>query len=215
MTLSDYVPGESLLHRLPPGIKILALALSGTLLFALPRLELAGGALLLVMLLYPLARIPLRTMLLQIKPLLWILLLLFAVQWWLVSVQSAAMVVLRLMALMLTASLVTLTTRVSEMVDALENGLFWLRFLRINPAKVSMALSLALRFIPVLAAITAEVREAQRARGLERSIIAVAIPVIVRTLKMADDIAAALDARAYDPQLSRPRPAAEPQRDAE
>lgn len=215
MTLSDYVPGESLLHRLPPGIKILVLALSGTLLFALPRLELAGGALLLVMLLYPLARIPLRTMLLQIKPLLWILLLLFAVQWWLVSVQSAAMVVLRLMALMLTASLVTLTTRVSEMVDALENGLFWLRFLRINPAKVSMALSLALRFIPVLAAITAEVREAQRARGLERSIIAVAIPVIVRTLKMADDIAAALDARAYDPQLSRPRPAAEPQRDAE
>lgn len=215
MTLSDYVPGESLLHRLPPGIKILVLALSGTLLFALPRLELAGGALLLVMLLYPLARIPLRTMLLQIKPLLWILLLLFAVQWWLVSVQSAAMVVLRLMALMLTASLVTLTTRVSEMVDALENGLFWLRFLRINPAKVSMALSLALRFIPVLAAITAEVREAQRARGLDRSIIAVAIPVIVRTLKMADDIAAALDARAYDPQLSRPRPAAEPQRDAE
>ena len=215
MTLSDYVPGRSLLHRLPPGLKILTLALSGTLLFAFPRLELAGGALLLVVLLYPLARIPLRTMLLQIKPLLWILLLLFAVQWWLVSWQSAAMVVLRLMALMLTASLVTLTTRVSEMVDALENGLFWLRFLRINPAKVSMALSLALRFIPVLAAITAEVREAQRARGLERSIIAVAIPVMVRTLKMADDIAAALDARAYDPQSSRPRPAAEPQRDAE
>lgn len=215
MTLSDYVPGDSLIHRLPPGIKILALALTGTLLFAIPRLELAAAALLLVGLFYPLAGIPLRMMVLQLKPLLWILLLLFAVQWWLVSWQSATVVALRLMALMLAASLVTLTTRVSEMVDALEKGLFWLRFLRINPAKVSMALSLALRFIPVLAAITAEVREAQRARGLERSIIAVAIPVLVRTLKMADDIAAALDARAYDPHASRPQAADKPLRESE
>jgi len=115
----------------------------------------------------------------------------------------------RLAALMLMAALVTLTTRTSEMIDALEKGLFWLRFLRINPAKVSLALSLALRFIPVLAGITAEVREAQKARGLDRSVLAVAIPVIVRTLKMADDIAAALEARAWDPQLRRERSDAE------
>lgn len=209
MMLSDYVSGNSLIHRLSPGLKILTLALMGTLLFVFPRLETSLAALLLVILLYPLARISPRIMLLQLKPLLWVLALLFAVQWWMVSWQSGVMVVARLAALMLMAALVTLTTRTSEMIDALGKGLFWLRYLRINPAKVSLALSLALRFIPVLAAIVAEVREAQKARGLDRSLIAIAIPVIVRTLKMADDIAAALEARAYDPQLRRERTDAE------
>lgn len=209
MILSDYVQGNSLLHRLPPGLKILSLAQLGTLLFVFPRLETSLAALLLVGLLYPLARISPRIMLLQLKPLLWVLVLLLAVQWWMVSWQSGVLVIARLAALMLMAALVTLTTRTTEMIDSLEKGLFWLRYLRINPAKVSLALSLAMRFIPVLAAIVAEVREAQKARGLDRSLIAIAIPVIVRTLKMADDIAAALEARAYDPQLRRERTDAE------
>lgn len=212
MTLSDYVPGHSPIHRLPPGIKILSLAVAGTLLFIFPQLSLVLSALLAVVLLYPLAGIAPRIMLLQLKPLLWILLLLFVVQVWLFSWLSGVLVVARLMTLMLLAALVTLTTRTSEMINSLEKGLFWLRFLRINPAKISLTLSLALRFIPVLASITADVREAQRARGLDRSIIAVAIPVIVRTLKMADDIAAALEARSYDPPLHASRTNAEKSR---
>ncbi|WP_048697636.1 energy-coupling factor transporter transmembrane component T family protein [Erwinia piriflorinigrans] len=203
MTVSDYLPGDSAIHRLPPGIKIMALAALGTLLFIFPRLEFAVAALLVIVLFYPLAHIPVRTLLLQLKPLLWLLLLLFAVQWWMVSWQSGLLVIVRLAALMLMAALVTLTTRTSAMIEALEKGLFWLRYIRINPAKISLALALALRFIPVLAAITVDVREAQRARGLDNSILAVAVPVIVRTLKMADDIAAALEARAYDPQPQR------------
>lgn len=203
MTLSDYVPGNSVIHRLPPGVKIFSLALVGTLLFVFPRLATVMSALGMVVALYLLAGTGLRIMLMQLKPLLWVLALLFAVQWWIVDWLSGVVLVARLSALLLLAALVTLTTRTTDMIDALERGLFWLRFLHINPAKVSLALSLALRFIPVLAAITAEVHEAQKARGLERSVIAVAIPVIVRTLKMADDIAAALDARAYDPQLKR------------
>ncbi|WP_168421642.1 energy-coupling factor transporter transmembrane component T family protein [Erwinia amylovora] len=203
MTMSDYVAGDSAIHRLPPGIKILALAVTGTLLFVFPRLEFAVAALSAIVLCYPLARIPGRTLLLQLKPLLWLLLLLFAVQWWMVSWQSGLLVVIRLSALMLMAALVTLTTRTSALIEALEKGLFWLRYMRINPAKISLALALALRFIPVLAAITLEVREAQRARGLDNSILAVAVPVMVRTLKMADDIAAALEGRAYDPQPQR------------
>ena len=212
MTLSDYVPGHSAIHRLPPGVKILSLAITGTLLFVFPQLPVVLATLATIVMLYPLARIGPRMMLLQLKPLLWILVLLFGVQWWIAGWLSAVLVVSRLMSLMLLAALVTLTTRTSDMIDALEKGLFWLRFLRISPAKVSLALSLALRFIPVLAAITADVREAQRARGLDRSIIAVAIPVIVRTLKMADDIAAALEARGYDAPPPRARTDAEKSR---
>lgn len=212
MTLSDYVPGHSAIHRLPPGVKILSLAITGTLLFVFPQLPVVLATLATIVMLYLLARIGPRMMLLQLKPLLWILVLLFGVQWWIADWLSAVLVVSRLMSLMLLAALVTLTTRTSDMIDALEKGLFWLRFLRISPAKVSLALSLALRFIPVLAAITADVREAQRARGLDRSIIAVAIPVIVRTLKMADDIAAALEARGYDAPPPRARTDAEKSR---
>ena len=53
--------------------------------------------------------------------------------------------------------------------------------------------------IPVLGQVTTEVREAQSARGQSRNIVAVAIPVVVRTLKMADAVSEALDARGYDP----------------
>lgn len=200
MTLSEYIPGHSFIHRAPPGLKLLIMAVLGTLLFVYPNTVFAAITLAIIVLLYPLAHISFKVMLAQLKPIFIILVLLFAVQWLMVGWQSGLLVVLRLCALMLVASLITLTTRSSDMIDALEKRLTWLYYLGINPAKISLALSLALRFIPVLAAITQEVREAQKARGLNNSVIAVAIPVIVRTLKMADSIAAALEARAYDPQ---------------
>ncbi|MEG3135864.1 energy-coupling factor transporter transmembrane protein EcfT [Rouxiella sp. T17] len=200
MTLSEYIPGHSFIHKTPPGLKLVIMAVLGTLLFVYPNTIFAAITLAVVVVLYPLARISFKVMLAQLKPIFIILVLLFAVQWLMVGWQSGLLVVLRLCALMLVASLITLTTRSSDMIDALERRLTWLYYLGINPAKISLALSLALRFIPVLAAITQEVREAQKARGLNNSVIAVAIPVIVRTLKMADSIAAALEARAYDPQ---------------
>jgi biotin transport system permease protein len=200
MTVSEYLPGHSFIHRAPPGLKLLTLAVLATLLFVYPNLIFAAVTLAAIVVLYPLAGINARTMLAQVKPIFAILLLLFVVQLMMVNWQSALLVVVRLSALMLIASLITLTTRSSDMIEALEKRLTWLYFIGVNPAKISLALSLALRFIPVLAAIAQEVREAQKARGLNNSVIAVAIPVIVRTLKMADSIAAALEARAYDPQ---------------
>jgi len=200
--LSDYIAGDSWLHRLAPGGKILALMAAGTLLFILPSPAIIFPALVAVLALYRIAQISARVIVRQLRPLLWILLLLFVIQWWVADLVSAMLVIARLVTLLLLASLITLTTRMSEMLETLERGLGWLRFLHINPAKVSLALSLTLRFIPVLANITAEVREAQKARGLDNSMLAVVIPVVVRTLKMADDIAAALEARAYDPRLA-------------
>ncbi|WP_370206949.1 energy-coupling factor transporter transmembrane component T family protein [Pararhodobacter marinus] len=206
MILSDYIPGTGLLWRLPPGSKLLALAALGTLLLAVPRLDLAALTFAAVIALYLGSGLGWRVIWRILRPMLVILAIIAGAQWWLFDALSAAMVALRLAALLLFASLVTLTTRASDMIAAFERALFWLRPLGVNPAKVSLALSLALRFIPVLGAITAEVREAQRARGLERSVIATAVPVIVRRLKMADDIADAIEARGYDPAPQSPRP---------
>lgn len=195
-----YHPGASLLHRLAPGWKLAALAAAGTALFLTDSLPLAAAFVLAVAGLYALAGIPARLALAQLRPLVWVLAILFAAQLVIAGPVQAGFVTLRLAGLILLAALVTLTTRSAAMIEALTRALAPLRAVGVNPARVGLALSLALRFIPVLGAITAEVREAQRARGLDHSVIALAVPVIVRLLRMADDIADAIDARGYDPR---------------
>lgn len=197
--MTPYVPGRSPVHRCPAGAKIVAMIVAGTILFALPRLDLALAALTATGLLYRLAGISGSLVLAQLRPLAWILAVLVLVQLALDGWLAGLLVATRLASLVLLAGLVTLTTRSADLIEALQRGLAWLKPLGVNPAKVGLAIALTLRFIPVLAAITAEVREAQRARGLERSLVALTVPVVVRMLKMSDDIAAAIDARSYDP----------------
>ncbi len=84
-----------------------------------------------------------------------------------------------------------------DAINALHNKKLDVAFAGCKIEKVSLAISLAIRFIPVLVSITAEVRAAQRVRGLERNIFAIAMPVIIRTLKMGNEIAEALDARSF------------------
>ncbi|WP_127114565.1 energy-coupling factor transporter transmembrane component T family protein [Shimia sediminis] len=197
--LDLYAPGTSILHRMSPGPKMLALMVGATALFLNQSLVVTLAALIVVLGLYRLAQLTMKQAWQQLRPLLWIFVLFFALQWWFSGVTLAAYVVLRLAALILLASLVTLTTRSSDMIDTMTWALGVLRPLGVNPAKIGLAISLALRFIPVLAQITQDVREAQKARGLERSVIAVAMPVAIRTLKMADDISDAIDSRGYRP----------------
>lgn len=199
MTLGIYLHRDSAIHRVPAGLKVLVLLVGGTALFLVADIRLVCVALVGIIALYGVARIPVATLVAQLRPALWIFAVIFLFQLVTRDAVFAAMVVARFVTLLLLASLVTLTTPVSAMIEAIERSIGWLSQFGVNPAKVSLGLSLALRFIPVVAAITAEVREAQRARGLEWSVIAVALPVIIRTLKMADDVANAIDARAYDP----------------
>lgn len=199
MRFGTYFHRDTAIHRLPPGFKLAVLFAGGTALFFVSNLLLMIFALAVVLLLYGVARIPPSILLAQIRPALWIFVLIFLFQLFTRDVVFASLVVSRFIALLLLASLVTLTTPSSEMIEAIERRIGWLRIFGVNPAKVSLGFSLALRFIPVVAQITSEVREAQRARGLEWSVIAVALPVIIRTLRMADDVANAIDARGYDP----------------
>ncbi|WP_299424903.1 energy-coupling factor transporter transmembrane protein EcfT [uncultured Shimia sp.] len=195
--LDLYSPGSSLLHRLPPAAKMLAMLLGATLLFLNESLPITVAATLGILALYPIAQLTLKQAFAQIRPLLIIFVLFFAVQWYFSGIELATYVVLRLAALILLASLVTLTTKSSDMIDTMTRGLRYLQPIGVNPAKVSLAISLALRFIPVLAQITREVREAQKTRGLERSVIAVAMPMAIRAIKMADEISDAIDSRGY------------------
>jgi biotin transport system permease protein len=115
----------------------------------------------------------------------------------LVSSWAAAFVVLcRLLALMALAMVVMATTPVSAIMDWIERLLKPLgRRGWVNPAKVALLFGLVLRFVPVLFAQWHEIREAQAARGLAAQPHALLVPMILRTLERAEDIAQAIDAR--------------------
>lgn len=195
MIAGMYHPGHSVVHGLPAAGKVLAVVLGGTLLFGTADVRVIGLALAGVAALYGVARIPWRVAAAQVRPVVIVLLILGAAQWLTAGGAAAVVVCLRLLALILLAALATLTTRVSDMVLAVEGALRPLERVGVPTAKISLAISMALRFIPLLTRVVGEVREAQQARGLERNMLALTIPVLVRALHTADQMAEAIDAR--------------------
>lgn len=205
--IAGFHHADTPVHRFRPGIKIAAVFAGGTIAFVFANwigLAALGSV---VLALYVLARIPPRLALAQIRPAFLILVAIFALHAvfgeWLFGV----FVVARLVVVIMLAALVTLTTRVSEMVSALEIGLGPTRFIGIDPARVALAVAMAIRFIPVIATEAAAIRESQAARGLHRSFIAILVPLVIRSLRMADSVAEALDARGFGTKgdASRPR----------
>lgn len=194
-----YRAGNSVFHNMHAGHKVLGLIVIGSAIFLVNSLPLLASALATVTLCYRLAGLSLKDAYEQLRPVAFVLLLILVVQGLIQSWTLGLILITRFAILLLSAGLLTLTTRVSDMITTIENGLRYLRPIGVNSGKVSLAISLTLRFIPVMRRVTAEVREAQKVRGLEHSLPALAIPVITRMLKMSDDISDALDARGYDP----------------
>jgi biotin transport system permease protein len=194
MLTSDYVPGDSVVHRTRPLVKVGLLFVVCTWLFVREGwLSLSVAAMALATL-FVIARIPPRQVFAAIRPALWVLGLIFLAQLVLADWRLASFVVLRFAVMILAASLLTLTTRTSDLVEAIEDALS--RFLPQRSAEaISLALSLCLRFIPRIREIFDEVKNAQRARGLGASWRALVTPTIVRALKSADEIARAIVAR--------------------
>ncbi|NRQ35491.1 energy-coupling factor transporter transmembrane protein EcfT [Nonomuraea sp. NN258] len=193
-----YVPGDSPLHRLPAGAKLLALAVACTALLLLRGpWELAGAAVV-VAGLYALARVGARPAWAQIKPIRWFAAVLFPVQLVVADLEGAVSATLRIVLAVALAGLVTLTTRTSDMMAALERCLSPVRHVGLDPFRLSLLLSLTVRSVPVVAGLATRVREAQRARGVERSLRAFAVPLVVSALRHADALGEALSARGVD-----------------
>jgi biotin transport system permease protein len=144
---------------------------------------------------YPLARIPWDRVWPLLRSVLLLAVVILALQTWLLDVRSAAVTVLRLVAALGVASLFTLTTRIDDVVGAIERALGPLRRFGVRPDRVGLLVGLTLQAVSTLSGIAASVREAARARGAERSVVAFAVPFLVRTLKHADELGEALAAR--------------------
>ncbi len=200
MSLGLYLHRDSPLHALPAGAKMLALLVAGTGLLFFHALPVVSAALVLTLGLYVLARLRLREAAPVLRLSAFVLGPLFLLQAWVSGWGLALETVLRLAVLLLLATLVSLTTRASDMLESLERVLRPLARFGLRPARLSLLLSLALRFIPLLATWLREIQEAQRVRGLEHHPFAVLVPLLVKTLRTADTLADAIDARCFDPE---------------
>ena len=193
-----YRPGSSLLHRLPAGAKLGALLVGTTALVAVrtPTAVLVGTVAVLAG--YATAGLGPRVLLTQLWPVRWFALVLVPFQWWQGGWRAAVVVVGTLLLAVAAAALVTVTTRVTAMLDLCQRLLKPLRRTGIDPDRVALVLALTVRAVPVLAGTFVEARDARRARGLERSPRALLVPLVLRTLRHADRLGEALAARGVD-----------------
>lgn len=198
ITIGLYRPGTSLVHRLPAGPKLatLLLAGAGSLLIRTPTQT--AVVLLVVLLGYAAARLPARTLWETIRPLLWVLVPLTAFQVLVVGWERAVVIVGVILALVLLAGLVTLTTRTTDLVDVVVHVARATRLPGIDPERIGLMLNLAIRSVPLILELAAGVRDAQQARGQPTSARAFAVPLIIGALRRADQLGDALSARGAD-----------------
>jgi biotin transport system permease protein len=204
VTPSLYIPGTSPLHRAPTWSKLAALAALGVGLFAASRIEVAAGALAVVVTTGLLvAGLPVRALTEQVRPVgIW-LTAVFGVHLVMRQPAVGAESVLRLLTLVVTAAVVTSTTRVTALVAVVEWLARPLQLLGVRPARVGLVIAMALRFIPLLGERAARIRQARAARGSDRGQLLMLVPLLIQALRMAHALGEALDARGADAAPAR------------
>lgn len=194
--LSTYRPGTGVLHRLPAGPKMLALATIALAVATLPTtLWAAGVAASVVIVCFAVSGLGVRELGRQSWALRWIVVVTAAGQLIFLGPEPAIANTARVTAALLVASLVPLTTRAEAMLDALERGLAPASRLGVDAERAALLLAVTITTVPVLARLAAEVREAQRARGVRPSLRAAILPFLVLALRHAEQLGDALAAR--------------------
>ena len=198
MLTGCYQPGTSLLHRAGAGVKLFGLLVFSTALVAWRSPVTVLIALVVVVALYAAGGFGVRTLAAQVWPLRWIVVFLLPFQWWTAGWWLAVGIVGTLVLAVAGAGLVSLTTRVTDLLDVITRLLQPARAIGVDPDRVALLLALTIRAVPVIASTLQEARDARRARGLERSARALVTPVVVRTIRHADRVGDALAARGVD-----------------
>lgn len=223
ITIGQFFPGNSLLHRMDPRVK-LALTFVYIIAVFLPK-NWAGLALALTFLAVCilLSRIPLRVILKGLKPVLPLLLFTSVinifyvkgtplVSFWIFTISkegifTAVFIGLRILSLIAASSLLTYTTSPTTLTDALERLMSPLKWIRVPVHEIAMMMTIALRFIPTLIEETDKIMSAQKARGADmesggllqrvRALIPVLVPLFVSSFRRAYDLATAMECRCY------------------
>jgi biotin transport system permease protein len=192
-----YSPGSSFIHRAPTLLKLFLLSLCVVVIGTSPDLRIVSGAAAGVVLLFVIARVPVRSAVGQIVPILFILLIAVPIQGLLSGWLVAALMAGRLLVAVALAALFTMTTTVTAVLEAFQTLLRPFRRF-VDPDRVGLLVALTIRCIPLVSDIVREVLEARTARGTQWSLMSIAVPVVVRSLYAADALGEALIARGLD-----------------
>jgi biotin transport system permease protein len=189
-------PVETPWHRVRAAWKLLALCAFTVLVLVLSSPMALGLAVICVAALYlPGGWVFVRAGLRMLWPLWPFLVIVAAWHLWIGAAASGAVVALRLVAAVVAANLVTMTTRLSDMVTVVERLAAPLARLGLSPRMLALAIALVIRFVPVLSERAAVLGEAWRARSARRPSWRLVIPVTLAALDDAEHVAEALRAR--------------------
>ena len=223
ITLGQYYPADSIIHKLDPRTKLFA-----TLLFIISVFSFDGivGFIVMTAFLFgviALSKVPLSFMLRGLKAIMILLVIaglfnLFLtpgqVLWsiWKIHItreglRNAVLMTIRMVYLIIGSSVMTLTTTPNQLTDGLEKALKPLQKINVPVHEIAMMMSIALRFIPILIEETDKIMKAQMARGADfetgglvkkaKNMVPLLVPLFVSAFRRANDLALAMEARCY------------------
>lgn len=195
--IAGFLARPTWLHPVPAGAKLIALFVLSFAILPVDDWRLLAAALAVTLALYAsLGREALKR-LLGFRLLLFLLAIVFLMHGLMGDWQLGAGAVLRLLVMILLADMVSMTTTLQDMMQALMPLLRLLKPLGVNPKKLSLAVSLAIRFVPVFSAQWQARAEAWRARTGRKPSLRLIGPFLADTFRMADNVAESLDARGF------------------
>lgn len=231
VTIGQYYPTDSFIHRLDPRIKILFTFVYIISLFIVDNFY--GYLLAFIVLLTMLysSKVPIKYTFRGIKAIIFIILITVALNMFMTpgdviwhfgflqitkqGVQIAIMMAVRLVFLVVGTSLLTLTTSPIDLTDGLEFYLSHIPFIKKYAHELAMMMSIALRFIPTLMDETSKIMKAQKARGAQfdtgslidraKAMVMILVPLFVSAFRRADELATAMEARCYRGGFGRTR----------
>ena len=223
ITIGQFYPADSILHRLDPRVKFVGTFLFLISLFVADSFWGYALATLFLAACIGFSKVPVRFMLKGLKPLFVILLITVLFNVFLTpgevlwsfgflkatreGISLAGKMAIRLIYLVIGSSLMTLTTTPNQLTDGLEKGLGCLKALKIPVHEIAMMMSIALRFIPILMEETDKIMKAQIARGADfetgniirkaKAMVPLLVPLFISAFRRATDLAMAMEARCY------------------
>ena len=224
ITLGQYFPGKSPIHRLDPRTKLIALVVYIVALFLAVSWISYGVMLLFLAVCVAISKIPLKALVRGMKPLVFILIftgvlnIFFTpgetelVSFWVIRITlegviKAFFMMLRIMMLITGTFLLTYTTSPIALTDGLESLLGPLKVIRLPVHELAMMMCIALRFIPTLIEETDKIMSAQKARGADfesgslmsrvKALVPILVPLFISAFRRADELATAMECRCY------------------
>ena len=225
ITIGQHFPGNSLVHRFDPRLKLVLTILYIVLLFAASNPLGLALSLIFLAVMYAVAKIPFKLILKSLKPIFPIIVFTAVLNLFFVSgegdpvfklgfltvyaegIRYAVLMAVRVMALIAGTSLLTYTTSPIVLTDAIEQLLKPLGRLHFPVHELAMMMSIALRFIPTLIEETDKIMNAQKARGAQldngkmteriKALVPVLVPLFISAFRRADELAMAMECRCY------------------